>query len=58
VVFTYTLLSFEEISDIVANANKGIVLCSVSCFCFSKIEAVPTDIVKTQQAVLLKKNKE
>jgi len=50
--------SFQEISDIVADANKGIALCSVSFFRFSKMKAVTSEIVKMQQAELLKKNKE
>jgi hypothetical protein len=49
--------SFREMSDIVADANIGIVLWSVSCFHFSKIEAFTSDIVKMQQAELLKKKK-
>ena len=33
-------------------------MCSVSCFRFSKLEAITSDVVKTQRAELLKKNKE
>jgi S-methylmethionine-dependent homocysteine/selenocysteine methylase len=50
--------AFQEISDVDNDAREGIVLCSVSCFRFSKIEAVTSEVVKTQRAELLKKNKE
>ena len=47
--------AFQEISDVDNDAREGIVLCSVSCFRFSKIEAVTSEVVKTQRAELLKK---
>jgi len=47
--------AFREISGVDDDASKGIVLCSVSCFRFSKIEAVTSEIVKTQQAAPPKK---
>jgi hypothetical protein len=50
--------AFREISSVDNDASKGIFLCSVSCFRFSKIEAVTSEVVKTQRAELLKKNKE
>jgi len=33
-------------------------MCSVSCFWFSEIEGLTTDIIKAEQAELVKKNKE
>jgi hypothetical protein len=58
-VYLHSLLlnPFERYQPLLLMQNVGIVFCSVSCFCLIKIEAVTSDIVKTQRAELLKKNK-
>ncbi len=50
--------AFREISDVDSDAVEGSMLCSMSCFCFSNIDSLTSDTIKTEYSLLLKRNKE
>ncbi len=57
----HSLCAAEEFQEALAadpDADESFTICSVSCLRFSKIEGLTVDVIKAEQAELLKKNKE
>ena len=50
--------AFREVSEADSDVINGNTICSVSCFRFSKVEGLTADIIKAEQAELLKRNKD